>query len=360
MTKAQLIERWQSGNYKQILANFGEIFNELQLTQLKQLAGTFEGRIDCRGLPLPSLITDFTEIENLFENIDFSYAEIGQRIHFECCQFTNCLFKNSILDCAFWGSQINHCQFIGGQINTRFGYARERKPVEKGKMKAYYNLEKYGYESLTNCVFNKVTFKKYASIGAICKHCVFEDCKFNFYEFDGIFEDCQFIGKLRAVRFTGYQLETIDYPPTETTPFNSMKNVDFSRCEMSFMEFCNDCDLSQIIPPDPSRHVIFKRTLALAEKVEELGIARGMDKHWNWYHLKVLYKYANVSRDFYLQKFPQDAEIVNNNKYFEVHAKSNTWRMVSVNDYLTTAKEEDIKFVKDWFEICCEAKKITQ
>lgn len=355
MTKAQLSSRWQTGNYKQILDNFGQIFNQVNLSQLKNLADTFEGRIDCRGLPLPSATTDFTQIENLLENIDFSYAELGQPICFSCCQFSNCLFKNGQIDCSFWGSHMINCQFIGGQINTCFGTSFERKPAKKGQIKAYYNIEKYGFESLTNCVFNKVTFKKYAGIGAICKACVFENCKFNFFKMDGIFEDCQFIGKLRDMVFTGYQLELIDYPPIETTPFNSMKNVDFSQCELSFMSFRNGCDLGQIIPPNSNKHLVINYTLAFAEKVEKLGLARGLNKHFMWYQLKGLF-HVGLSKADYLRRFPEDTEIVNNNQYFDIHATTEPWGIISVKDYGTTAKKDEIQFAKDWFEICCIAK----
>ena len=93
MNKTQLIERWQTGNYATIKKDLEALLNEVNLTALKKLTETTaEGRLDLRGLSLPSLISDRLNIENLLENIDFSNSEIGQTVSFECCQFTNCLF----------------------------------------------------------------------------------------------------------------------------------------------------------------------------------------------------------------------------------------------------------------------------
>ncbi len=361
MTKEQLIQRWQTGHYAQIKKDFDALLNEINLTTLKTLAETTaEGRLDLRGLSLLSMVSDRVTIENSFENIDFSYSEIGQTVNFTCCQFTNCLFKNCRFEMTlFWGSQWRDCFFFGGQINTNFGSTAERKPAEKGQSKFYYNQEQYGYESLNNCVFNKVTFKKYADIGAICKHCVFEDCEFHRWEISGTFEDCQFIGVLHNVLFHGHQFGfNSDYTPTAGTLFNSMKNVDFSKCQLGFMAFRSQCDLSQIIPPDPKTHLVVKYSLAFAEKVEALGKARGMDKQGLW--VQNLYHRANVSRAYYLQKFPHMAEMLSYDNNFERHAADEPWGVISVYDCLKNANKELRQFNQDWFEICCEAALATQ
>jgi uncharacterized protein YjbI with pentapeptide repeats len=332
MNKTQLIERWQEGNYAQIKKDLLALMNEPNLTDLKALADTTpEGRLDLRGLYLPSLTADRASFENTYENTDFSYSELGQPISFHRSHFINCLFEKSVIDCNFWGSSIQNCNFESCQINTRFGSTEQRKKPTSS-LKAYFNLFKddkpvYDYERMDNCVFIKNTFKKYANMGGITTNCIFEHNKFNFGHLYGTFENCQFIGPLNDVIFYGFQ----DRYPNETddgTLFNSMKNVDFSRCEMRFVDFNEQCDLSQIIPPNPQDHCVYPYTKDFAERVEALGKTRGFIRP-----AQDLYRHSGATREFMMQNYPHNAEIYANDANFERHRFSIKWGVKTPRDY---------------------------
>jgi hypothetical protein len=342
MNKTQLINRWQSGNYAQIKKDLVALMNEPNLTALKQLADTTpEGHLDLRGLYLPSLVADRARFENTFDNIDFSFSDIGQPINFDRSNFINCLFAKSVIDCNFWGSSMQYCRFESCQINTRFGSTEQRKKPSTS-MKLYFNLFKddkpvYDYERMDHCVFSKNTFKKYANIGTITTHCIFENNKINFGHLYGTFENCQFIGQLNDVIFYGFQ----DHYPNKTdagTLFNSMKQVDFSRCEMRFVAFHEQCDLSQIIPPNPQDHCVYQYTNDFAQRVEALGNTRGFNRA-----AQDLHRHSGATRELMMQKFPHNADIYANDANFERRRFSIKWGIKTPRDCPKGHEQDQVK-----------------
>jgi hypothetical protein len=144
MSKQKLIARWHSGPFAAIKKDLAALLNQANFVDLKQLAGTTpEGRLDLRGLQLPSLVTDQISFHNSFENVDFSYADLGQSVSFENAKFINCQFTHCDLECRFWGCSYENCVFERCRINTCFGSTHQRVKSATS-LKYYYNLQRDG------------------------------------------------------------------------------------------------------------------------------------------------------------------------------------------------------------------------
>jgi hypothetical protein len=285
ISKKTLIDRWRdrSGPYGSLLNSIEALLNEPSLATLRQQLPTFDGRLDLRGLDLSDLQWgNRLSFTGSYDGVDFSYSTFESGVCFERSSFIDCVFDHAkIVHAQFWGSRFERCRFAKTVIDTAFGDPKERSPEnakKKGRIAHYVDNGGYDYERMESCEFIQAKFKKYSNFAAINIGCLFDRCEIRSGYIRGAFENCKFIGKLHDNIFVGYQAG--DEPFGPNTLMNTMRGVDFSECELTFMAFYQACDLSGIVPPDPTSHCIYPTTLAFAREVERIGLERGMDNRY--------------------------------------------------------------------------------
>lgn len=153
---------------------------------------------------------------------------------FDCeihnCRFDDCRFE----DLRVWSSKFSDTSFVGaGLRRAALGGAQEdRRTV------------------FSNVNFTNADLRQSMYQAAAFEGCVFKNAKLFKIDFQSsTFSDCTFEGQLREVMFyrRGFRGELF--------PANEMKNVDFSRAKLRFVEF-RGLDLDQVkLPIDPN-HII--------------------------------------------------------------------------------------------------------
>jgi uncharacterized protein YjbI with pentapeptide repeats len=359
-SKKTLIDRWRdrSSPYGTILDDIETLLNEPSNETLRRLLPEIDGRLDLRGIDLSDLrLEKSISFSGAYRSIDFSHAQIESYVCFDRSVFVDCVFDHAkLLHALFWGSRFERCRFAKTLINTAFGDTRERNPEptkKKGPVRHYADEGGYDYERMDGCTFIQAKFQKYSNFAAINTNCVYDRCEIRSGYIHGAFENCRFIGKLRDNIFLGYQ--TDDRPYGENTLVNTMRGVDFSACELTFMCFYQACDLSQIVPPDSSTHCIYPATLAFAREVERIGRERGMDSRYpaSGYpsfasSMIALHKDCGADLDFMIRIDPEREAMYREDVDFERGTKFGETRygLITPRDYFKT---ED--YQRELFEV---------
>jgi uncharacterized protein YjbI with pentapeptide repeats len=337
-SKKQLQSRWleAQSNHAKVFGDLKRLLEQPGLADLRNLVGEHDGRVDLRGIDLWEIA--HVELSNQFDSVDFSHVKLGQNLGLVRSRFTNCIFSGADLASRFWGSSFSDCLFHRTQVHWALGDTTERLSTPPKRVMHYAQLG-YDYEIFERCQFIKARFRRYGSLGAIHRHCLFDNCEFamsaNYIH--SVFEHCKFKGKIRNKILVGFQ----QWPPTENTLENTMTGVDFSECELTSMGFYQQCDLSKIIPPDPATHCIYPATLEFADAVMQLGRSMGMLERypmgqWPSFHGLVsdLYRSCGASREQMMQLDPERSDRYRDDEYFERHQHSMRYGLITPRDHV--------------------------
>jgi hypothetical protein len=356
VSKSQLRKRWtETGSpHQRVREDIFGLIQEPGLATIRALIPDVDGRVDLRGLDFTPLVKAHTPLRNHFEKVDFSYSTLCQWLNFERSAFIDCLFNHTQIDCGFWGSRFDGCVFAGTVIHSPLGNAEERtvfqvarsavdQPSPTGSKKppmSYAGIGLYDYERFHHCQFRRAKFKKYSHFGAINIDCVFEHCDIRSGWIYGAFENCTFIGKLYDNIFHGHRRMGQQGPHSSSGLFNTMRGVDFSQCEMTFIAFHDGCDVSRISPPDAATHCIYPTTMAFARMVEVVGEEFGMRVRYPQGQypsfvgsLSSLYRTCGADLEFMVGIDPSNEQTYRNDELFEQRVQGILYGLITPRDY---------------------------
>ncbi|MDY7077417.1 MAG: pentapeptide repeat-containing protein [Chloroflexota bacterium] len=255
--RKHLVERWSRqewrGRYRQLLACW-QARRELGQLSLPQHAG----RWDLRGInleiesPVPGnielpngLVVDFVRGPRpifkgvQFCDVDFSYANLGRAV-FEGCSFSNVLLREA----------------NGSGVNDQGSTFQDVDLFKADWRNATLGLDGARYEQVS---FQRTDLRRVHCYRGYFVDCDFSNARLEHVDFQvSHFVRCKFKGKLKRVWFRGYYALPNHEKTYGKTEFNLMKDIDFSEAELWDVVFTNNCDLSQVIPPQDGKHVLFR------------------------------------------------------------------------------------------------------
>ena len=208
MKKKELIERWDSD--PEWIDKRKEIQNALvnPADQKKYV------KSDLRGLKISRDDMSSPWIKGkVFEEIDFSYVD------FSHCRIERCIFRNCWI--GLWGSLYRNITFDQIKLSSIIMY----------------------YPDFENCQFINCNLKRTEFNGAILNH----------VEFVGLLSDAWFKGR--------YIMSDITLPEyfdaRRMYQLNPMV-VDFSKAEITYCMFTDECDLTKVVLPKDGKHYLME------------------------------------------------------------------------------------------------------
>lgn len=222
---------------------------------------TREGRVDLRGLVLPSSsvvrhwktrIANISEINASAEfrgvkwqGLDFSECRL-ESLRFFDSEIHNCRFDMCQLEgLRMWSTTICDSSFQGANLRGSALGA-----VSGNKCNAFVGVD------FTNADLRHTTY-----VAAAFERCIFRDTNLAEVDFQtSTFADCQFEGELRGVLFYRQGFKGDTFPP------NEMMNVDFSRAKLRFVEF-RGLNLDHVRLPSSPEHIVIKNFVPTLDKV---------------------------------------------------------------------------------------------
>jgi uncharacterized protein YjbI with pentapeptide repeats len=228
--------------------------------------GEHEGRVDLRGLQMPSPellgtqqwkgwgVQELGGLVQLREvtlsDLDLSWGQLDH-LRFFTSRIANCRFGSArCLDWRMWATETVDCSFVGADLrNSVLGS---------------------WYENREN-VWRRVDFSQADLRSIVSKAALFEDCVFSNarlaktnFESSG-FVRCTFAGELRDVIFNDRGYRSPKQEP------NAMVDVDFSEAELRDVEF-RHLDLDRMIFPRSSSHLVVRNyRCVLTKALEDLA-----------------------------------------------------------------------------------------
>jgi uncharacterized protein YjbI with pentapeptide repeats len=212
--------------------------------------GTRGGRIDLGGLILPDVsaigryrtpIADVAETNGgavlrgcRLKGLDFTGSKLPGIRLFDC----------EIQDCRFDACQLEGLRVWSSRFSeTSFRAASLRKAVLGGVQDGRRNI-------FSNVDFTEADLRQSIYKAASFEGCVFGNAKLVKIDFQtSTFSDCTFEGELREVIFCRRGFKGDSFPA------NEMKNVDFSRARLHFVEF-RGLSLDHVRLPNDAEHII--------------------------------------------------------------------------------------------------------
>lgn len=246
MTKKEMIERWNSE--PEWIDKRKEIQNALvsPTGQLKYV------KSDLRGLKIAWEDMRSPWIKGkIFEEIDFSYVDFSH-CRIERCIFRKCIFRYTILaNITEDRCEFSDCVFY------------------KGKMNGWIGLWGSLYKNVT---FDQIKLSSIIMFYPDFENCQFINCNLRKTEFKGaILNHVEIIGIVSDVKFKGrYIMNDIPLPEyfdaRRMYQLNPMV-VDFSKAEITYCMFTDECDLTKVILPKDGKHYLMKNKTLVKEYV---------------------------------------------------------------------------------------------
>lgn len=237
MKKKELIERWDSD--PEWIDKRKEIQNALvnPADQKKYV------KSDLRGLKISRDDMSSPWIKGkVFEEIDFSYVDFSH-CRIERCIFRNCLFQYTI----FTNITEDRCEFSDCVFY-------------KGKMNGWIGLWGSLYRNIT---FDRIKLSSIIMYYPDFENCQFINCNLKRTEFNGaILNHVEFVGLLSDAWFKGrYIMSDITLPEyfdaRRMYQLNPMV-VDFSKAEITYCMFTDECDLTKVVLPKDGKHYLME------------------------------------------------------------------------------------------------------
>lgn len=248
-----LMERWESDDI--LIKKYSEILRSFKSGSVLGISKDAK-YYDLRGIKLNPLTNKEREVErvvfikpNKFSDIDFSYADLSNS-EWRNCEFINCKFENT----TFFNVKLENCQFKEIDfVNCKF----------KNSNLGINSLKNSGKYYKVN--FIKNTFKYVDFRFPIFDECNFIENNITQVDFDGSrFFNTKFSGIIDSADFRGYSLFASTkilglFKVFDPLKFkNEMINVDFSNCELKYVGFYNDIDLSKCNFPKGDNYLYIK------------------------------------------------------------------------------------------------------
>jgi len=225
MKKSELQNRWKIAPYNTMFKDIEYYARKGKTHKLVNKLGIFSNRLDLRGYPFKGGIKKYK-----LSDCDLTYA-VMDSVWLEKSIFDNVIFNNVLIDnLADHGNSFNNCAFI----NCVW---------ERGVL---------GYESTkyTNCEFVNAKFKKTGFIKAEFRNCKFLKSKILCLDFNvSYFENVVFEGEFYDIMFRGEYPDSYGLIDFGIYRKNIMKNVDFSKARIRFLDTRDGIDLSSVIIP---------------------------------------------------------------------------------------------------------------
>jgi uncharacterized protein YjbI with pentapeptide repeats len=241
--------------------------------------GTRDGRIDLGELDLPDVsevrryrtpIADVAEISggavirrSRWNDLDFTGSNLNGIRLFDCeihnCRFDACQFE----DLRVWSCRFSETSFRGASLRTAV-----LGGVQDGRRNIFSKVD-FTEADLRQSIYEAASFE-----GCVFKNAILVKIDFQ----TSTFSDCTFEGELREVMFyrRGFRGDLF--------PANEMKNVDFSRAKLHFVEF-RGLSLDHVKLPNDAEHIIitnYVETLGRmidALRVQDDGTAKVLAAH---------------------------------------------------------------------------------
>lgn len=113
----------------------------------------------------------------------------------------------------------------------------------------------FGGSQYDNIYFDRTNFTNAVFIRPEFNNAHFLNCKLNNLDFNGSsFENCNFVGKLNDCWFRGGFAFSTDIEKYGTPKKNKMFGVSFSKASFSYVEFSENCDLSNVEIPEGKKY----------------------------------------------------------------------------------------------------------
>lgn len=252
--KQSLIDRWKNPDW---VVLYNRIIKALKKgKKLENIPNIpfYNNRIDLRGISFPkertqyfykgkniNQVTGSLKLRRLsLKNIDLTYADI-QQSKWKNCNFQDIVFKHTnceqleCLNCGFENVVFE---------NTRLSYSYLN--IRTGKQSGFFINVRFIKSLLNETRFSFPVFKD----------CYFENCNFYAADFDGSrFENTIFKGKINSPWFRKHSKN--EYEPNillnqvdKTKYTNEMKNIDFTKSQLEYVDFSIDLDLSNCKFPE--------------------------------------------------------------------------------------------------------------
>lgn len=251
MKPAELKKRWSSSEAVAFVTSF---LNDLARGRPIESSpfGKIDGRIDLRGLPIPS-DTRVHAVKG--RSVDLSYATLAG-VWIEACSFEDVAFDDAVAaDIADHGNQFSECSFARTSFRgAALGYRGSRFASNR---------------------FVEADFRGAIFIRPEIDDCEFDRCRFDGVDFKGAsFRRTKFSGEVKDVWFRGgFALEK-DKARLGTPRPNFMEGVSFENARLSGVTFSNGCGLETVLLPlDASCHR-FSHWKARLERLLDFAASR--------------------------------------------------------------------------------------
>lgn len=257
-TKKSLQARWDTDSGRRLAAEILRLSALGKAESIHRIAGTVDGKLDLRGLKTRAFYEG---------NLDFEMpTEVpgpSREIEFNNAAFNNATFEYSELyGVMFDGCHFSDSSFKRTKIRSARSFATEYENVDFTAMDSgdlalgsFRGSKRTAYR---DCDFSDAKLRRSSSYVTLFERCRFQRTLVKDTHFWGsVLSDCEFSGHLEDVLFYGpiSSVSRTNPPPRTLIEDNPLRNVDFSKCSVSGLDFKTDVDLSTVRLPSETEHL---------------------------------------------------------------------------------------------------------